>query len=75
VNQCLYYEPKLLACYIIIKLNSQSELQKNQNKSAHHYTPIKGKCLTGMAHYSPFAFSVNKKSIAKNLNFTGKLNQ
>jgi hypothetical protein len=39
------------------------------------YALIKGKCLTGMAHYSPFAFSVNKKSIAKILNFTGELNQ
>jgi len=27
--------------------------------------PLKGKCLTGKAHYSPFAFSVNKKSITK----------
>ena len=51
---------------------SQSELQKNQNQSAHEYTPFKGKCLTGKAHYSSFAFSVNKKSKAKNLDFTGK---
>ena len=49
--------------------------KKNQMQSAHYYTPFKSKCLTGKAHYSPFAFSVNKKSIAKTLSFTGKLNQ
>jgi len=73
VNQSLFIKPKLLVCCIIIKIQvSQSELQKNQNQSAHEYTPFKGKCLTGKAHYSPFAFSVNKKSKAKNLDFTGK---
>jgi hypothetical protein len=46
--------------------------KKNKNQSAQHHTQFKGKCLTGMAHYSPFAFSVNEKSIVKTLYFTGK---
>ena len=74
MNQSLFIKPKLLVCCIIIKIQvSQSELQKNQNQSAHEYTPFKGKCLTGKAHYSPFAFSVNKKSITKIPHSKGKL--
>jgi len=31
-----------------------------------------GLCVTGKAHYSPLAFSVNKNCITKNPHFPGK---
>jgi hypothetical protein len=73
VDQPLSYKPKITGLLHHCKIKiSQPELQKKKNQSAQYHNPFKGKWLTGMAHYSPFAFSVNKKSIVKTLYFTGK---
>jgi hypothetical protein len=62
------------AAYLKIEFPNLS-CQKKSIEPAHYHTTFKGKCLTGMAHYNPFVFSVNKKSITKNLHSVGKLKE